>query len=75
MGKYLTVLIIVIAGLAGIGVIGWFYYFIFSMAGFPLVFRILIVLAASGLMAALIYVGIERFHEIEEEDSDDLGKY
>ena len=23
-------------------------------------------------MAALIYVGIERFHEIEEEDSDDL---
>ncbi len=75
MGKYLTVLLIVLAGLAVIGLGGWFYYYIFSSAGFPVIFRILLVLGISGLMAALIYAGLERFREIDEEDDDDLGKY
>ncbi len=75
MGKYLTVLIIVLAGLVLIGLMGWFYYYIFSSAGFPMVFRFLIVLGVSGLMAALIFVGLERFREIDEEEKDDLGKY
>jgi membrane protein implicated in regulation of membrane protease activity len=73
--KYLSVIIILIFGIAGIIATGFVYGWIFLMASLPIWIIIIIFLGAIAISIAFIYVGIQRIQEIKKEDQNDLSKY
>ncbi|MBI9104218.1 MAG: hypothetical protein JEY99_17505 [Spirochaetales bacterium] len=75
MSKYTApVVILVLMVLVAIGG-GSLYFLVFSLASFPVIFRIGVVIATVIVIAILTAVFIQRIKEINGGEEDDISKY
>ena len=68
-------IVIVILMILSAAAVGSLYFKVFSMAPFPVFFRIGALTVTAAVIGLLVAVLIQRVKEIQRGEEDDLGKY